>query len=179
MDSQSNKSQIYLEKIQQELAILKDNTLANCETTVQQSEKIYSMENKSKQIHTNVKVSRWYLNLINATFGKLYSKIHKIPELKFKRSKKKMEPNKNNKSRKNNKIHKNSVTNMTNVTSNKQPIYDSISNTLNEVHEMNIVINNEISKHNELLGNITNVTENSTDLLVSNIHKAKRMIKKI
>ena len=43
------------QKIQQELAILKDNTLANCETTVQQSEKIYSMENKSKQNHGHKK----------------------------------------------------------------------------------------------------------------------------
>ena len=177
MDIESKNSKKYLEQIEKELEILKDSTLANCETIHCQSEQMVIMDNKSKEIQNNVKVGKWYLNLIDATFGKLYSKMHKIPRIKYSNNSHKIVC-KNQTYHKNKNFNTNSSYVVETNNLNDDPL-NSICKTLEEIKEINVQINQEIGKQNLFLDDITNTTENSTDQLYKNIEKTRKIIHRI
>ena len=83
-DNLSNKSKEYLKNIEKELNILKENSLINAEEVNKQSEIISKINNDAEDINYNVKLSKWYLNLIDSTFGRIYEKLNKLPMLKKK-----------------------------------------------------------------------------------------------
>uniref|UniRef100_A0A6C0EJ99 t-SNARE coiled-coil homology domain-containing protein n=1 Tax=viral metagenome TaxID=1070528 RepID=A0A6C0EJ99_9ZZZZ len=64
------------EEILKELEELNNQSLINSHILYNQSNTIETINNSLVSVEKEVKISKWYLNLINATFGKVYKTFH-------------------------------------------------------------------------------------------------------
>ena len=161
------KSKEYLKEIEKELNTLKEQSVINCEVVGQQDKQINKIDNNSEKINYNVKVSKWYLNLIDSTFSKIYEKMYKLPKLV----------------RNSNILHKKEknkvIEQINNIDNKKEELYDSIIQDLDEIGDIHRVIGAELSEQNKILDEINNTNECSKDILYSNTIKAKKIIRKL
>ena len=177
MDSlpQSNKSIEYLKEIERNIVLLKENTLANCNVVSDQSDKIKCMDKNAEQLNYNIKVGKWYLNLIDSTFGKVYEKFNNLPKLpSYKKT--------TNKKPTNLKIFYNFTKQQTNKIEQDTEFNNTlerISNNLSDLKDIHTEMGNEIKYQNEMLDEIDDITENNQGIVYSNIIKVKKIIRKL
>ena len=148
----------YWKDIEKEISILKDTSLENANLIGQQSEKIIKLDYNTNIIDHNVKLSKWLLNLIDSTFGKLYQKIKKEP-IKEKTNKKDISLNSNYLPKKYNLNQSN------------------IEKDLEEIKEIHLAMNSELDKQNDTLEKINIKTDNVSDQLEYNLKKCKKIIR--
>ena len=160
MDQQKKINQ-YWKEINREIAVLKENSLKNADVVSNQSDKLDQIDYNNKIIDHNVKLSKWLLNLIDSTFGKIYQKIHSMP---------KKEKNVLKSSSNINSLNRYS-------TSDKNSISESVINDLEEIKSIHKAIGNEIDKQNLALENINNKTNDISDNLENNIRHCKKIIR--
>ena len=121
-------------------------------------------------------VSKWQLNYISATFGKIYRNIHNYPIrdnakkiLKIVNLKSKiLSFNFNNK-------YNNSLSESINEKNNDK--LENISNLLNEIKEINVLNRNEIDIHNTILEYNNQLNDNTQNKIEKNIRKIKKIMK--
>ena len=151
----------YWEDIKKEVAILKEKSLKNADIVSGQSDKLGQIDYNNKIIDHNVKLSKWLLNLIDSTFGKIYQKIHSVPR----------------------KEKKNYILRSSSKSMSLSPTLTKLNNhpesdILDELEEIKLIHNamgEEIDKQNMVLENINNKTENISDNLENNIRHCKKI----
>jgi hypothetical protein len=160
--NQQSKIEQYWKDIEKEISILKENSLKNADIVSHQSDKINQIDYNNKIIDHNVKLSKWLLNLVDSTFGKIYQKLNAVPK---KEKKIKLDLH----------IKKNSLNQNINY-----PIVNSQYNVINDLKEIKSIHNamgEEIDKQNCALENINDKTENISDNLENNIRHCKKIIR--
>jgi hypothetical protein len=185
---------ILLNDIMKELTIAKDQS-------IEIANKLYTqtgqLENTSEQLDTidhEADISRWHINHIRSTFGKVYKKIHSYPikqkaklvinELKLKSKLNQYNiQNISNKTLSSNELPKDMVTKSPTVDGMvkrnyipKENMLDKISSTITDIHYINKLNQEEIDKQNILLDNNINKTDNSDDKIFSNTLHIKKIL---
>jgi len=161
MDEQSKIEQCWKD-IEKEINILKENSLKNADIINNQSDKVNQIDYNNKIIDHNVKLSKWLLNLVDSTFGKIYQKLNTVP--------KKEKKNKLDSHIKNSSLSQHI----------KKTIVDLQSNVINDLEEIksiHIAIGEEIDKQSIFLETINDDTENISDNLESNIRHCNKIIR--
>ena len=161
MDQQQKKINDYWNEINKEIAVLKENSLKNADIISNQSDKLGQIDYNNKVIDHNVKLSKWLLNLIDSTFGKIYQKLHSIP---------KKEKNLSNTQLNINSLNRNLISNINHSS-------DSVINDLEEIKLIHKAMGEEIDKQNIALENINDKTDTISDNLEDNIRHCKKIIR--
>ena len=159
-------------KILQELNELNKVSKINSNIVYNQNTTIKNIKVSSKTMNEKLKVSAWYLNVIDATFGKIYNKpiidnqiISKSLSITNHLLKNNNELDLNKKDL----IHKHNVD--TNID-------DIILNQLKEIKEINSNIDHELTKQNETLLELNNNLDLNQTIIKKNIAKIKQLFKK-
>lgn len=161
MDKQSKIEQCWKD-IEKEINILKENSLKNADIINNQSDKVNQIDYNNKIIDHNVKLSKWLLNLVDSTFGKIYQKLNTVP--------KKEKKNKLDSHIKNSSLSQNIKNTIVDLQSN-------VINDLEEIKSIHIAIGEEIDKQSIFLETINDDTENISDNLESNIRHCNKIIR--
>ena len=164
-------------EILQELNELNKVSKINSNIVYNQNTTIKNIDLSSKTMNETLKVSAWYLNLIDSTFGKIYKTPSSIPifdknNLIISKSLSKD----NNLSKNSNElnldkedlIHKKPDLNLDNI----------ILNQLKEIKEINSNIDRELTKQNETLLELNNNIDLNQTVIKKNITKIKQLFKK-
>jgi len=161
MDSKQEINK-YWEDIKKELAILKEKSLKNANIVSEQSDKLGQIDYNNKIIDHNVKLSKWLLNLIDSTFGKIYQKINSVPKKEKKSKDYSLQT----------KVKSKSLSPIPNKFNNSPE--SDIINDLEEIKLIHNAMGEEIDNQNMVLENINNKSENISDNLESNIRHCKK-----
>ena len=120
-------------------------------------------------MNENLKVSAWYLNLIDSTFGKIYKKTSSKPIIDNQIIYKSLSRD-NNLSKNNNELDFDKK--------NDSDIDNIILNQLKEIKEINSTIDQELTKQNETLLELNNNIDLNQSIIDKNITKIKQLFKK-
>ena len=159
-----------------ELETMKHKSLKVSDKLIEQSDILNKTTDNLENISYQADVSKWQLNYISATFGKIYRNIHNYPIrdnakkiLKIVNLKSKiLSFNFNNK-------YNNSLSESINEKNNDK--LENISNLLNEIKEINVLNRNEIDIHNTILEYNNQLNDNTQNKIEKNIRKIKKIMK--
>ena len=79
MNKVNKDSKYYLQRIDEEVENLKNNSIENSQIIYEQGQTIETISKSTEEINHNTKFSSWYLDLISCIFGRLYEKFNKVP----------------------------------------------------------------------------------------------------
>ena len=166
----SKKNDKILNNIVNELETMKHKSLKVSDKLIEQSDILNKTTDNLENISYQADVSKWQLNYISATFGKIYRNIHNYPIrdnakkiLKIVNLKSKiLSFNFNNK-------YNNSLSESINEKNNDK--LENISNLLNEIKEINVLNRNEIDIHNTILEYNNQLNDNTQNKIEKNIRK--------
>jgi hypothetical protein len=172
----SKKNDKILNNIVNELETMKHKSLKVSDKLIEQSDILNKTTDNLENISYQADVSKWQLNYISATFGKIYRNIHNYPIrdnakkiLKIVNLKSKiLSFNFNNK-------YNNSLSESINEKNNDK--LENISNLLNEIKEINVLNRNEIDIHNTILEYNNQLNDNTQNKIEKNIRKIKKIMK--
>lgn len=157
-------------KIEQELCQLEENSLTVADKLDEQTNKLDNISDNNENIAYQTDVSKWYIKYISATFGKIYSKLHRYP------------------------VRDNAL-NLYNVLSLKKNIIkhtlnqknnpdcveekDSMDRIINKLKNIKAISQNcgdELDKHNAILEYNNKLSDNSQDKIEKNTREIKKLI---
>ena len=156
-------------EILQELIELNKVSKINSNIVYNQNTTIKNIELSSKSMNENLKVSAWYLNLIDSTFGKIYKKTCNISMLDNQIISKSLSKD-NNLSKNSNELDLDKKLDL--------DIDNIILNQLKEIKEINSNIDQELTKQNETLLELNNNIDLNQTIIEKNIAKIKQLFKK-
>ena len=153
-------------EILKELEEVNNQSLVNSEILHKQSTTIETIGNSLETIEKDIYISKWYLNLINATFVKVYKTFHNTTILKKNKSNKKPLPllSKNTQSKKNIDIYSSSS------------IDNEIYRKLTDIKDINITMSKELDNNLIKLYELNSKITNSQFSISDNITTIKKML---
>lgn len=177
MNSKKKNDKI-LNNIVNELENMKNKSLEVSDKLIEQSDILNKTTENLENISYQADVSKWQLNYISATFGKIYRNIHNYP---IRDNAKKILKIVNLKSKMlsfnfNNKYDNKKSFNESNTGKNNDKL-DNISDLLNEIKEINVLNQNEIDLHNTILEYNNQLNDNTQNKIEKNIRKIKKIMK--
>ena len=181
-----------LKDIISELENVKSNSINISNKLSTQTDALENISKNLDDVAYETEVSKWQLNYIESTFGKLYRKLHNYPirenatnfaklfniktrlfGLGITRST--LENNEKNIENK----HKLDDTTQKNNSIEKTEediLLDRVNNIVHEIKEINLINNNEIKKQNLTLDYNNEVTENSQHRIIRNTKKINKLL---
>lgn len=160
-----------LKEIEKEVETLLDGTITNANEVSSQTEKLENIAYNSEEVSHQQNISKWHINYIASTFGKIYKNINEFPLRKatsniFKQIQLKTNIIRHDigKSYEAEKIEETCT-------------LDRISNKLAKVKAVSYETNNELSKQNALLDYTDTVIDNASDKMEYNTRKMHKILK--
>ena len=172
------------EEILKELEELNNQSLINSHILYNQSNTIETINNSLVSVEKEVKISKWYLNLINATFGKVYKTFHNpIIVDKYRNTKDSLclyfgkGPNKegHNEEGPNKEGHNEEGPNSKGPNS-KGQINDTIYSKIREIKDINKTISKELDNHINKLDELDLTQTHCQFGISNNITKIAKML---
>lgn len=163
-----------LNDIIKELDKTKHNSIEISNKLHCQAENIEKIQDNLDEISHQADVSKWQLNYIESTFGKIYRKIHNYP----------IKENASNFAKLLNiktrligvNFLKNNIINEVKEVKEENTLLDTAEKLINDIKEINRLNNNEISKHNIILDYNNQMTENSSYKISNNTKKINKLL---
>ena len=161
-----------MNEIEREVEELLSQTVMNAEEVSNQTEKLENITHNSEEISHQQNISKWHIDYISSTFGKIYKTINEYP-IKERTS------NIFRQFRLKTKIFSHNLTvqdaEIEEVEENCS--LDRISNKLAKIKKVSIETNRELDKHNSILEYNEEVIDNSIDKIERNNRKINKLLK--
>jgi hypothetical protein len=167
-------------EILKELEEVNNQSLVNSEILHKQSTTIETIGNSLETIEKDLHLSKWYLNLINATFGKVYKTFHNTTILKKNKSNIKPFPPLSKNISSKNILSKNTSSKKNIDIYSSHSIDNSIDNEiyrkLTNIKDINITMSKELDDNLIKLDELNSTITNSQFSISDNITTIKKMI---
>jgi hypothetical protein len=159
-----------MNEIEKEVEELLGHTINNAEEVSNQTEKLENISYNSEEVSHQQNVSRWYIDYISSTFGKIYKNINEYPI-------KKTTSNMFRQLALKTKIFSYDLQSKDEdiIEVEENTSLDRISNKLSKIKRVSVETGRELNKHNAILDYTDEIIDNASD----KIHRNNRKINKI
>tara|TARA_B100000575_G_C23143782_1_gene666947 strand:+ start:7874 stop:8428 length:555 start_codon:yes stop_codon:yes gene_type:complete len=176
---------LLLNDIMKELTVAKDQSIEIANKLYTQTEKLENTSDHLDNINHEADISKWHINHIRATFGKVYKRLNNYPvrqKAKIVLNELKLKSKINQYS-----INKLAISESTDVKdtvstkihqSSKDGMLDKISSVITDIHYINKLNQEEIDKHNQLLNSNIEKVDTGEYKIHSNILQVKKILNK-